>query len=162
TAMVRRRVASPSSSRRLVRPRLEQLERLVLLSAPAFTSASSTTFAVGAAGAFTVTANGAPAPALSETGVLPPGVAFTDNHNGTANLAGTPAPNTGGTYTLTLIAANGMTPNAAQMFTLTVNQAPTLTSAPAAAFSVGKPGSFTVTTGRSVPTPALGESGILP
>ena len=39
-----------------------------------------------------------PTPSLSEIGALPGGVTFTDNHNGTATLAGTPKPLTVGTY----------------------------------------------------------------
>ena len=57
---------------------------------------------------------------------------FTDNGNGTATLAGTPAAGTGGTYPLTITATNGVLPDATQSFTLTVNQAtqaPAITSA---------------------------------
>ena len=35
---------------------------------------------------------------------------FTDNGDGTATLAGTPAAGTGGTYPLTITAANGTAP----------------------------------------------------
>ena len=49
---------------------------------------------------------------------------FTDNGDGTATLAGTPAAATGGTYPLTITAANGIAPDATQAFTLTVEQAP--------------------------------------
>ena len=48
---------------------------------------------------------------------------FTDNGNGTATLAGTPAAGTGGTYPFTITAANGVLPDATQSFTLTVNGA---------------------------------------
>ncbi len=61
---------------------------------------------------------------------LPSGVTFVDNLNGTATLAGTPAAGTGGTYALTITAANGVTPDATQTFTLTVTAAvaaPTVT-----------------------------------
>jgi CSLREA domain-containing protein len=92
--------------------------------APAITSAASTTFSVGAAGTFSVTSTGSPTPALSETGALPGGVTFTDNGNGTAALAGTPAAGTAGTYPITITAANGVLPNASQGFALTVSAAP--------------------------------------
>ena len=46
----------------------------------------------GNAGTFTVTATGDPTAALSRPGSLPTGVTFTANGNGTATLAGTPAP----------------------------------------------------------------------
>jgi hypothetical protein len=129
--------------------------------APAVTSASSATFTVGTASTFTVTTSGVPAPALTESGALPTGVSFTDNGNGTAKLAGTPAANQGGTYTLTFTASNGIGSPATQTFTLTVDQAPAVTSASSATFTVGTPQTFTVTT-TGVPTATLTESGALP
>ena len=92
---------------------------------PSIASARSTTFTVGQAGSFTITATaGLPtATTLTETGVLPSGVSFTDNKNGTATLKGTPAAGKGGTYTLTFTASNGTAPKATQSFTLTVDQA---------------------------------------
>ncbi len=91
--------------------------------APAITSANNTTITVGTHGTFTVTATGEPTPSLSESGTLPGGVTFTDNGNGTATLAGTPAAGTGGTYTFTITANNGVSPNATQDFTLTISPA---------------------------------------
>jgi hypothetical protein len=129
--------------------------------APAFTSANSTTFTVSAAGTFTVTTTGTPAPSLTETGVLPSGVTFTDNGNGTATLAGTPAAGTSGTYSLTIKAHNGIGTDATQTFTLTVDQAPAITSAASTTFTVGTAGTFAVTT-TGVPTPSLTETGTLP
>ncbi len=122
------------------------------------TSANSTTFTVGAAGSFTVTATGVPAPTLSESGALPSGVTF---NSATGALGGTPAAATGGTYPIAITAQNGVGTAASQNFTLTVNQAPAITSANSATFAVGSAGSFTVTaTGN--PAPALSESGALP
>ena len=92
--------------------------------APAITSASNTTFTVGAAGEFTVTATGSPTPTLSKTGALPSGVTFTDNGNGTGTLAGTPAAGTVGSYPIAITAHNGVGTDATQSFTLTVNSAP--------------------------------------
>jgi hypothetical protein len=128
---------------------------------PVLRSDDHTTFTAGAAGKFTVTATGFPTPTLSETGALPKGVTFVDNHDGTATLAGTPAPNTGGTYNLTITAANGVVPDAVQSFTLTVNQAPAFTSAAAAAFGIGAAGTYTVTT-SGFPIAKLSEVGPLP
>ena len=88
--------------------------------APVITSGSSTTFTVGAAGSFTVTATGVPTPSLSESGALPSGVTFVSNGNGTATLSGTPASGTAGAYAITITASNGVTPAATQSFTLTV------------------------------------------
>jgi hypothetical protein len=129
---------------------------------PAITSASSTTFTVGAAGSFTVTATGSPTPSLTETGTLPTGVTFTDNGNGTATLSGTPASGTAGTYPLTFTATNSAG-TANQDFTLTVSttQPPAITSASSTTFTVGAAGSFTVTATGS-PTPSLTETGTLP
>lgn len=87
---------------------------------PEITSANGASFAPGGAGSFTVTAAGSPAPALSVAGALPGGVTFTDNGDGTGTLSGTPAAGTGGSYPLTITAANGASPSAAQSFMLTV------------------------------------------
>src|SRR5207248_2131556 len=129
--------------------------------APVITSASSTTFTVGAAGTFSVTTTGTPTPTLTETGTLPSGVTFVDNHNGTATLAGTPAAATGKTYSLTFAASNGIGSPASQTFTLTVNQAPAITSPNSTTFNVGASASFTVLT-TGFPTPSLTETGTLP
>ena len=47
-----------------------------------------------------------PAPALTESGALPAGLTFTDNGNGTATIAGTPAAGSGGSYPITITATN--------------------------------------------------------
>ncbi len=132
--------------------------------APAITSAATDTATAGAAlSAFTVTTSGYPAPAITETGSLPGGVTFLDNGNGTATLAGTPAAGTGGSYPITITAANGTSPNATQSFALIVDQAPAITSANAATFTVGTAGTFAVTTtGSSTSGPTITESGTLP
>lgn len=134
---------------------------LTVSQAPAITSAGSTTFNIGAPGTFTVTTTGSPTPTLSKTGALPNAVTFTNNGNGTATLAGTPAAGTGGTYPITITAQNGASPNATQNFTLTVSQAPTITSAARTTFTVGTAGTFTVTT-AGYPAAAISESGALP
>jgi hypothetical protein len=89
--------------------------------APSITSGTSATFTAGSAGSFTVTTQGHPTAALSHTGTLPAGVTFVDNHDGTATLAGTPGAGTAGSYSITIDATNGVSPNASQPFTLTVN-----------------------------------------
>ncbi|MGH9502144.1 MAG: Ig-like domain repeat protein [Terriglobales bacterium] len=126
--------------------------------APTITSANSTTFTVGTAGSFTVTASGFPAPTFSETGPLPGGVTLNTT---TGLLSGTPAANTGGTYPITITASNGISPNATQSFTLTVNQAPAVTSANSAGFIVNQAGSFTVMA-TGFPAPTFSETGALP
>ncbi|MGH2910081.1 MAG: putative Ig domain-containing protein, partial [Solirubrobacteraceae bacterium] len=66
-----------------------------------------------------VKATGRPTPALAESGALPAGVTFTDRGDGTAALAGTPAPGSAGTYPIGLTAANG-NGSATRTVTLTV------------------------------------------
>src|ERR1017187_1366199 len=108
---------------------------LTVNQAPAITSASSTTFTVGAAGSFTVNATGIPNPSLGETGALPTGVTFIDNGNGTGTLSGTPVAT--GAFSISFTAQNGVGSPATQTFTLTVGkgtQAITFTTnAPASA-----------------------------
>ena len=125
------------------------------------TSPAGTTFTVGQARTYTVTWTGVPNCALSEKGALPPGVTFTDNGDGTATLAGTPAAGSSGTYPFTITATNGVGPAAAQSLTLTVNQAPGITSADHTTCTVRKACAFTVKS-TGVPTPGLSEKGALP
>ena len=137
---------------------------LTVLEAPVITSPAATTFTVGAAGTFSVTtAHNFPAPTSLSIGdgVLPAGVTFVDNGNGTATLAGTPATATGRIYPLTITAGNTTGPDGTQAFTLTVDQAPAITSANATPASVGVTSSFTVTS-TGFPVAALSESGPLP
>ena len=146
-------------------PPASQNFTLIVNESPAITSADHATFTAGSAGTFAVTTNaGFPtATTLTETGALPSGVTFVDNGNGTATLAGTPAAGTGGMHAITITAGNGAAPNATQSFTLTVNEAPSITSADHATFTVGTPGSFTVTTGSAFPAdPAITHSAGLP
>jgi len=90
-----------------------------VVTAPAFTSApSSATFALGSPGSVVFSATGFPVPTLSETGALPAGVKFVDNHNGTGTLSGTPTAM--GVFPITLIAQNGVGSPATLPFTLTV------------------------------------------
>jgi len=125
--------------------------------APTFTSAAATTFTDGVAGTFTPTAVGAPAPgAITESGTLPTGVTFTGGV-----LSGTPVVPGGGSFTFTLTASNGVSPDAHQTFTLTVDAAPSFTSAAATTFVSGTPGSFTPTA-AGTPVPTITESGTLP
>ena len=142
---------------------LAQSFTLTVNEAPTITSGNATTFVVGTAGTFTVT-TGSHFPAaetVSKTGALPSGVTFVDNGDGTATLSGTPDAGTGGSYPITITAANGIAPDATQSFTLTVKQPPAITSANATTFVVGSVGTFTVTTTGTLPM-TLGEAGALP
>lgn len=95
---------------------------LQVTEAPTITSADTTTFVVGAAGTFTVTATGYPTLMLfTATGTLPTGVTLVNNFaQSTATLEGTPAAGTAGIYPITITAFNGVAPDATQNFTLTV------------------------------------------
>jgi hypothetical protein len=121
---------------------------------PAFTSADNATFQTLIAGTvFNVTTSGSPTvTTIGRTGTLPSGVNFTDNGNGTAKFDGTPAAGTGGTYTQTLTASNGVAPNAVQTFTLTVNQPPVITSANNKTFTAGVAGTTFQLTASGYPT----------
>jgi hypothetical protein len=132
--------------------------------APEIISSNSVTLLVGAPSAFTVTATGFPAPALTESGTLPAGVTFTDNGNGTATISTTTGFGAAsvGIYDLTITANNGVGTNAAQTFGLAVDIVPAFTSANNTTFTVGTSGSFTVAaTGFPAPLLSL-TSGKLP
>src|SRR5207237_7254060 len=131
---------------------------LTVNEAPAVTSPGAATFTVGSAESFIVAATGFPIPALTATGDLPDGVTFTDNRNGTATLAGTPAAGTGGSYSFTITAGNGVGASATQTFTLTVNQAPAITSADRTVFVENGSNLFTVRA-SGFPKPSLSRSG---
>ena len=124
-------------------PSATQTFTLSVNQTPTFTSASGTTFTVGQPGIFTITTSPGTLPtgAITEVGVLPAGISFADNGNGTATLSGTPAPGTGGPHTFQITATNGA--SITQIFTLTINDAPTFSSSPGAIFEVGQPGNFT-------------------
>src|SRR5207302_2385439 len=138
-----------------------QVFTLTVDQAPAITSAGATSFRVGSAGSFLVTATGFPVPSLVETGPLPAGVSFVDHGNGTANLAGTPVVGTGGIWPVTFTADPTNLPLAVQSFTLTVDEPAAIRSAAATTVTVGSPGSFRVTA-TGFPVPSLAETGPLP
>ncbi|GIT78840.1 hypothetical protein LLS1_05090 [Leifsonia sp. LS1] len=142
---------------------VDQALTYVVNQSSAITSPDTATFVAGTAGSFTVTTTGRPTPdPITLTGQLPSGVSFTDNHDGTATLAGTPAAKTGGVRTLSLSAGNGIGPAAAQTLTLTIDEAPVLTSSAIATATIGQPFAFTVTTDRGYPVPAVSVTGSLP
>jgi hypothetical protein len=127
--------------------------------APVITSGIAATFIEGVAGSFRVTATGSPAPTFTvTTGNLPVGVSLNST---TGAISGIPAAGTASPYPFTITATNGTAPDATQMFTLTVNQVAAISSANSTTFTVGAPGTFTVTALGS-PAPTLSESGTLP
>jgi sugar lactone lactonase YvrE len=119
------------------------LRRAAVVTAPGISSANTTTFTVGTPGTFTVVATGSPASIFSIiSGSLPPNITLNAT---TGVISGTPTTGAGSPYLFTVRATNGVNPPADQAFTLTVNQPPTITSANNTTFSVGAPGSFSVT-----------------
>ena len=135
--------------------------RLTVNIAPAITSVNTTTFKVGTVGNYSVTTTGSPVATLSETGPLPTGISFISSGPGMSIFTGTPATGAGGSYPLTVVATNGIMPDATQNFTLTVNEAPSFTSPANKTFTVGSAGNFTFTTG-GFPKPTLSYTGALP
>ncbi len=101
------------------------------LAAPSITSPPTATFTVGVAGSFQVSATGYPPAQFSETGPLPQGVTF----SATGLLSGTPAPGTAGTYPLSIVASNGVSPDATQALTLTVVSGTAVVTGPATAIT---------------------------
>jgi FG-GAP-like repeat/RTX calcium-binding nonapeptide repeat (4 copies)/Putative Ig domain len=128
---------------------------------PTITSSNSFTFTTGISASFAVTTSGYPTSSLTEAGTLPSGVSFVDNGNGTATMFGTPASGIGGTYSVTITASNGVSPDGTQTLTVTVDQPPVITSTSSFTFTTGTVGSFTITT-TGFPNAMLSEIGSLP
>src|SRR5262249_25866466 len=129
-------------------------------SPPALTSSNADLESFGVPFSFTVTTDGYPVPTLTKTGTLPSGVTFTDNGNGTATIAGTPAMTAVGVYTLTL-KAKSTAGTTTQSLTLTITKVPVLKSITTKTAHVGTAFSMTVTA-SGFPTATLTESGTLP
>jgi len=126
--------------------------------APAITSPATATFTAGQASTYTVTATGTPTLTFSLSGTVPTWLSINAT---TGVLSGTPPAGSGGTYSITVTAANGVTPDATQAFTLTVDEAPNVTSADTTTFRAEAAGSFQVTA-LGYPTPTFTETGTLP
>ncbi len=107
--------------------------------ASTISSAASATFPMGTATTFTVTTSGGfPYPAIRTTDPLPYGVTLTDNHDGTATLAGAARPGSEGWYPVTLEAVNGELVTT-QQFSITVPGTP---ASPLTVFSNGASGGW--------------------
>ena len=100
--------------------------------------------------AIAVTSAGSPTPTLSVvSGTLPPGATFTDNGDSTATigtgLVTTLPVGSVGTYTFTIRASNGVTPDVDQIFTLTVGLDKTLMAVNPTTLSMASDGTFVPT-----------------
>ena len=103
---------------------------------------------------YTVGATGSSTPSFAATG-LPSGVTFTDNGDGTALLAGTPAAGTAGVYPIN-VSATDTAGTSTEIFTLTVDRSPAILTADHVTFISGHASSFTVRTSGS-PTPTVSQ-----
>ena len=100
------------------------------------TSASTATFCKNpsdcsnATNSFSILTSGVSplATTINASGVLPGGLAFHDNADGTAVISGTPGPNEGGTYPITITASNGVGQAAIQYLDVVVIELPSWSS----------------------------------
>lgn len=124
--------------------------------APTFTGSTSTTLEAGQPDQeWDFSATGFPVPSYGLGGLLPAGLSFVDNGDGTASISGTPDLGTSGTYPLTLTIGNssGETDVALTLVIDEPANIPSLQSTPQVHFPVGTPVSYTVTaTGSPVPS----------
>ncbi len=94
--------------------------------------------------------------------MLPAGLSFHNNGDGTATLSGIPAAGDAtGPVTLHIGATNGIGAAVTQSFILTIVQSPVFTSAPTATFTVGSAATFPLAT-AGFPAPTITEAGALP
>ncbi len=138
--------------------------RLSVGTVPGFTSPASAMFTAGGAPqSFTVTTSEIPKAALTTGGTLPAWLAFTDNGDGTATIAGAPPAGSGGAYPFTITASNGYGTDATQAFMLTVDEAPVFTSPASGSLTAGTAGTVLVTTTPGFPAATtISVSGALP
>jgi hypothetical protein len=127
---------------------------LTVNSVPAFTSTSSTTFTIGQAGSFQLSASGSPAPTFSLSGA-PSWLSI----NASNQLVGTPPAGTGASVSFTVDAQNsaGTTP---QSFTLNVTAVPHISTL-STTFIAGQAGTFQLSAAGTTPityTAATGAS----
>ncbi|WP_370249479.1 putative Ig domain-containing protein [Nocardioides sp.] len=128
--------------------------------APSITGAATALGRVGTPFTYTPTVAGAPAPTITTTSALPPGVTLDP---GTGALTGTPT--AAGTFPVTLSASNA-SGTATLDVTLTVEEIPvppTLTGPGTATGTVGSPFTYTPTSLAGTPAPHVQvQSGTLP
>ncbi len=124
-----------------------------------FTSAPSDTVTYGSPFSFAVTTSSGGTPALTRSGLLPVGVHFTDNGDGSGTLSGTPRGRSQGVYPLTFYANGGGF--ARQAFTLTVDRVPALRHIGTVHAPIGTAMDQPIKA-KGYPVPALTEGGTLP
>ena len=120
-----------------VEPDATQTLTVVVQEKPAFTSAASASFVAGTSGSFTLTTTGDPVPELTVDGVVPPGLTFTDQSDGTATLAGTPT--AAGVADLVVTASNDAG-SVEQALTVRIDPAPVPPTPPGPGITPTPPG----------------------
>jgi len=134
---------------------------LTVNQAPELSGPSAATYTVGQSGGpTTFTSTGHPTPLLTSLGLLPGGVSFTDNGDGTGAYSGTPTAGAGGLYSLNVKAANGTSPDATVPFALTVNEAPGITGPSTATFTVGTTSDSAAFIASGFPVPTFTGAGL--
>ncbi|MGH9440940.1 MAG: beta strand repeat-containing protein [Thermoanaerobaculia bacterium] len=130
---------------------------------PAITSANSKQFPPSVFTSFTVTTTGFPTGAsmvISESGSLPTGLTFVDNHDGTATISGTPSGTS--SFPIVITASNGIAPDATQNFTIQLCPVITVTNPATNTGTAGTAFSQTFTQSGGNGTISWSESGSLP
>ena len=107
------------TARNGILPDATQTFKLTVNQPPLILSADTVTFLVNQSFTFTINTTGSPIATITETGILPAGVTFIDNKNGTATLSGKVL--SAGSFTFTIMAHNGALPDALQTFILKVS-----------------------------------------
>ncbi len=133
----------------------------VLAAPPVITSGTPTNATVTVPYSFTVTANGAPSTITFSVsaGSLPPGLSLNGTTGEISGTATSP-----GSYTFTISASNGVSPNATATYSMTSFPAvaPTITSGPPSNGAQGAAYSHTVTASGTGPISYSVTSGTLP
>ncbi len=124
---------------------------------PTISGAPPSDVSPGAPYSFSLALAGTPPPTTSVTsGSLPPGLALSTG----GVISG--SPNMPGSYTATVTATNGITPDASETFTIVVLGAPTISGAPPSPVDASEPYNFAFTlSGGPAPTTSV-TSGSLP
>jgi hypothetical protein len=86
------------------------------------TSSNAVSATKGAPFSFTITTSGTPTPPIARVGILPKGLRFSDNHDGTATIAGTPRKTEVRNLTIRATFGSGKTRSVVlQGFSVTIN-----------------------------------------
>jgi hypothetical protein len=138
-----------------------QILMIAVDNAPVFKSKAGDLVHTGTAFSYPVTTVlGYPVPTITTASTLPDGVTLTDNHDGTAVLTGTPEPNAGGLYPITITATNGTGAPVNQSFVLTVYQAPVIAPIDNTTITTGVAMTPLPISATGYPEPKLAASGL--